>query len=961
MVDVTVEQLAKTLKLPSDHLRSLIRQAGLPHEGDGDVLSDAQKLQLLTFIRGRQSDERGEPQKKITLRQRNVSTLRAGKGGRGGSVTVVTRGKKVLGIRSPAATPQAVPQPTEPPSSAPAPVVAETTQPQSEAKEATTAPPLDEPATAPQPPPEGETHEADAALAVAPEPQPQSPPAQAPSAPAETAQAEQAEEEPKAEREPQAETEAQVQQAQESEQAPAEDGKQPEEASESASSESAKPQRSKPARAERKPAQAAKSRQRKAGGLSAAAVSRAAAEAAANAQAAARAAESGNRRAPGRAGARHRDRDRGRGDNFGANKTRRPELSLKQSSRRGKRRPLSVEKHGGEFERPQEDIVREVQVGEMATVGELAQGMSVKAGEVIKALMGMGVMATINQALDQETATLVVEELGHKVKLVAEDQVEQVLEQSLQVAGESEPRPPVVTVMGHVDHGKTSLLDYIRNTRVVAGEAGGITQHIGAYHVQTEHGNITFIDTPGHAAFTAMRARGAKSTDVVILVVAVDDGVMPQTEEAVNHARAAGVPLVVAVNKIDLEGGDPERVRNELGSLNVIPEEWGGETQFVNVSAETGEGIDELLEAVTLQAELLELKAVSEAPGQGVVIESRLERGRGPVATLLVQNGTLKQGDVIVAGQCYGRVRAIANERGENVAEAAPSIPVEMLGLNGTPEAGDDFSAVADERQAREVTDFRADRSQAQRHATLPKAASLETMFAQLGQGQKRVLKVIVKADVRGSLEAIVQACGEIGNDEVSVQILGTGVGGITESDATMALTYGAAIFGFNTRADSAAKAIIEREGIDLRYYGIIYELLDDIRTILEGMLAPEVREEIVGLAEVRDVFRSPRFGQVAGCMVVEGMVSRNRDIRVLRDNVVIFQGELESLRRFKDDVTEVRNGLECGIGVRNYNDVRVGDKIEVFESREVARVLDVGASVAMTRQGHEAEAARAP
>ena len=981
MVDVTVEQLAKTLKLPSDHLRNLIRQAGLPHEGDTDVLSDAQKLQLLTFIQSRQNDERGQPQKKITLRQRNVSTLRAGKGGRGGSVTVVTRGKKVLGIRSPVAKPPAAAAAVEQ-----APMVADAAQAASEAE----APPP----SAPQPPspPASEVREADAALAVAPEADPQTQPTpQAPVAPPPSAQTEAqqqgaeqglepsleqgeqaastlaAEEQTEETEEKQAgERQAAARQAEDAqpESKPAEDRKPAPERKQTEPGrrdQAAKPQqRNKPARperSERKPAQAAKPRQRKAGGLSAAAVSRAAAEAAANAQAAARAAESGNRRAPGRAGARHRDR--GRGDNFSANKARRPELSLKQS-RRGKRRPLSVEKHGGEFERPQDVIVREVQVGEMATVGELAQGMSLKAGEVIKALMGMGVMATINQALDQETATLVVEELGHKVKLVAEDQVEQVLEQSLQVAGESQPRPPVVTVMGHVDHGKTSLLDYIRNTRVVAGEAGGITQHIGAYHVETEHGNITFIDTPGHAAFTAMRARGAKSTDVVILVVAADDGVMPQTEEAVHHARAAEVPLVVAVNKIDLEGGDPERVRNELGSLNVIPEEWGGETQFVNVSAETGEGVDGLLEAVTLQAELLELKAVSAAPGQGVVIESRLERGRGPVATLLVQNGTLKQGDVVVAGQCYGRVRAIANERGEAVVSAAPSIPVEMLGLNGTPEAGDDFSAVTDERQAREVTDFRADRSQAQRHASLPKAASLESMFAQLGQGQKRVLKVIVKADVRGSLEAIVQACGDIGNDEVSVQILGTGVGAITESDATMALTYGAAIFGFNTRADSAAKAIIEREGIDLRYYGVIYELLDDIRAILEGMLAPEVREEIVGLAEVRDVFRSPRFGQVAGCMVVEGMVSRNRNIRVLRDNVVIFQGELESLRRFKDDVTEVRNGLECGIGVRNYNDVRVGDKIEVFESREVARVLEVGAAVAMAHQG-EAEVARAP
>ena len=914
MVDVTVEQLAKTLKLPSDHLRSLIRQAGLPHESDEDVLSDGQKMQLLMFIRKRQSGEQSsEPQTRIALRQRDVGTLRAGKGGRGGAVTVVTRRRKVLGVRGAAAKPPPIQAPSpriEPPQVAdapavaakadesaaaavPAPVAAEETA--TVAKSAPTpvpAPDLEPPKPPPRPAPEVREGPAQApSLAPAPSARPPSPPAQRPP-----------------ERAPRVAASGATRQ----------DGRRTPAFGERDS------RRPRPGRGERRD-------------LAATTVSRAQAEATAKAQAAARAAQSGNRRAPGRA-VRHRER--GRGEDFNAARTRRRELSLKQTAKQAKRRALSVEKQGGEFEMPQEVIVREVEVGEMATVGELAQGMSVKAGEVIKKLMDMGVMATINQALDQDTALLVIEEFGHKAKLVAEDEVEKHLERSLQVEGEQRPRPPVVTVMGHVDHGKTSLLDHIRNTRVVAGEAGGITQHIGAYHVQTEHGDITFIDTPGHAAFTAMRARGAKSTDIVVLVVAADDGVMPQTEEAVNHARAGEVPLVVAVNKIDLEGADPERARNELGALNVIPEEWGGDTQFVNVSAETGEGVEALLEAVTLQAELLELSAVPEAPGQGVVIESRLDRGRGPVATLLVQNGTLRRGDMVIAGQCYGRVRAISNERGEAVEQAAPSIPVEMLGLNGTPEAGDAFSAVTGERQARDLADFRAGRSMAQRTANAPKAASLESMFAHLGQGEKRVLKLIVKADVRGSLEAIVQACGDIGNDEVSVQILGAGVGGITESDAAMALTYGAAIFGFNARADSTAKAIIERESIDLRYYSVIYELLDDVRAVLEGMLAPEVREEIVGMAEVRDVFRSPRFGQVAGCMVVEGTVARNKGIRVLRDNVVIFEGELESLRRFKEDVADVRNGLECGIGVRNYNDVRVGDKIEVFESRQVARVL---------------------
>ena len=900
MVDVTVEQLAKTLKLPSDHLRDLIRQAGLPHESDADVLSDAQKMQLLVFVQNRQAERAGEQQKKISFRPRDVSTLRGGKGGRGGAVTVVTRGKKTLSIR----TPTGPAKPTQP----------DVTPPDQEAERAAQAKR------------QAEEEEAERLAAER----------EAAARQAEQQAEQQAEEEQRRQAEAeQSAVEAQAQEQAHTEAAPSVERQPPKQAPRV---------RKQSERTDRRPARGGP-KQRPAD-RAPGTVSRAA-EAAAKVQAAARAAESGNRRAPGRAGTRHRDRGGSRDNDYNSQRTRRRELSLKESSRRGRRRALSVEKQGGEFERPQEVIVREVPIGEMTSVGELAQRMSIKAGEVIKTLMGMGVMATINQALDQDTAILVVEEMGHKVRLVAEDAVEQVLEKSLQVEGERHPRPPVVTVMGHVDHGKTSLLDHIRNTRVVAGEAGGITQHIGAYHVETEHGSITFIDTPGHAAFTAMRARGARSTDVVILVVAANDGVMPQTEEAVNHARAAQVPIVVAVNKIDLEGANTERVRNELGALNVIPEEWGGDTQFIDVSAETGQGIEALLEAVILQAELLELDAVQAAPGRGVVVESRLDRGRGPVATLLVQDGTLKRGDVIIAGQCYGRVRALANERGEAVAEAAPSIPVEMLGLSGTPEAGDEFSAVAGERQARDVADFRASRSQAQRHATMPKAASLENMFAQLGQGEKRVLKLIVKADVRGSLEAIVQACADIGNDEVSVQILGTGVGGITESDANLALTYGAAIFGFNTRADGPAKAIIERESIDLRYYSVIYELLDDIKAVLEGMLAPEVREEIVGLAQVREVFRSPRFGQVAGCMVVDGTVTRNKSIRVLRDNVVVFEGELESLRRFKDDVQEVRKDLECGIGVRNYNDVHVGDKIEVFEAREVARVLAPAASSA--------------
>ena len=641
-----------------------------------------------------------------------------------------------------------------------------------------------------------------------------------------------------------------------------------------------------------------------------------------------------------RGGKRSRGRERPAG---APEKGRRRELSLK-SERRNRRRPtqrdaaLQVDQQGGEF-KPEEFISREVEVGEVITVGQLASGMAVKAGEVIKVLMGLGVMATINQAIDQDTATLVVEEMGHRIKFVSEDVLEEQLEASLVIEGETTPRAPVVTVMGHVDHGKTSLLDHIRKARVTSGEAGGITQHIGAYSVATKTGQITFIDTPGHAAFTSMRARGAKVTDIVVLVVAADDGVMPQTEEAIQHAKAAEVPVIVAINKMDLEGADPDRVTNELAAKDLVPEAWGGDVQFKQVSAMTGDGMDELLEAISLQAELLELTAINEAPAQGVVVESRLDRGRGPVATVLVQNGRLKQGDIVIAGEFYGRARAMLDDTGSNTKEAGPSQPVELLGLNGTPGAGDDFAVASDERSARELADFRRVKMQERLQAT-QQAAKLDNMFANMVEGEKRILKLVVKTDVRGSLEAIIQAMSELGNDEVSVQVLGSGVGGISESDATMASTYGATVFGFNVRADKTAKTLLEREGVELRYYSVIYELIDDVKDALSGMLSPEIREEILGTAEVRDVFRSPRYGQIAGCMVIEGAVYRNKPIRVLRDNVVIYEGELESLRRFKDDVADVRNGTECGIGVRNYNDVRAGDRIEVFDTKEIARSL---------------------
>ncbi|MFV9684998.1 translation initiation factor IF-2 [Pseudomonas sp. NY15367] len=604
---------------------------------------------------------------------------------------------------------------------------------------------------------------------------------------------------------------------------------------------------------------------------------------------------------------------------------------------RGKAKMKKRNQHG--FQAPAGPVVREVSIGETITVGELAQQMSVKAAEVIKFMFKMGSPATINQVLDQETAQLVAEELGHKVKLVSDNALEDSLAESLKFEGEAMSRAPVVTVMGHVDHGKTSLLDYIRRAKVASGEAGGITQHIGAYHVETDRGMVTFLDTPGHAAFTQMRARGAKATDIVILVVAADDGVMPQTQEAVQHAKAAGVPIVVAVNKMDKPEANPDNIKNGLAALDVIPEEWGGDAPFVPVSAKAGTGIDELLEAVLLQAEVLELKATPTAPGRGVVVESRLDKGRGPVATVLVQDGTLRQGDMVLVGVNYGRVRAMLDENGKPIKEAGPSIPVEILGLDGTPDAGDEMMVVADEKKAREVALFRQGKFREVKLARAH-AGKLENIFESMGQEEKKTLNIVLKADVRGSLEALQGSLSTLGNDEVQVRVVGGGVGGITESDANLALASNAVLFGFNVRADAGARKIVESEGLDMRYYNVIYDIIEDVKKALTGMLGSDVRENILGTAEVRDVFRSPKFGAVAGCMVIEGTVYRNRPIRVLREDVVIFEGELESLRRFKDDVAEVRNGMECGIGVKSYNDVKVGDKIEVFEKVQVARSL---------------------
>ena len=655
-----------------------------------------------------------------------------------------------------------------------------------------------------------------------------------------------------------------------------------------------------------------------------------------------------SRRSDSKRGERGDGRERGdrsgrRGERGRRNREELHVASDKAGRRRKKQKSRPVvrtqpARHG--FEMPTAPVVREVAIPETITVGELAQKMSIKATELIKSLMGLGMMVTINQAIDQDAAVLVVEELGHVAKPVKESSIE---EEVLAAGDDSEyppvPRSPVVTVMGHVDHGKTSLLDYIRTTKVAAGEAGGITQHIGAYHVETPRGSITFLDTPGHAAFTAMRARGARATDIVVLVVAADDGVMPQTVEAVTHARAANVPIVVAVNKIDREEADPDRIRQGLASHEVIPEDWGGDNIFVDVSAITGQGVDDLLEAVSLQAEVLELAAPENGPARGVVVESRIERGRGPVATVLVQAGRLARGDILLTGQEFGRVRGLFDEAGAETLSAGPSIPVEVLGLSGPPDAGDEAVVVADERKAREIASFRHGKHREIRLAR-QQASKLEDVFEQMKEGDINTLNIIVKADVQGSVEALRDALTQLSTDDVKVNVVAAAAGGISETDANLAVASNAIVVGFNVRADAAARRVIEAELVDLRYFSVIYDVIDTVKQAMQGMLAPEFKEEIIGIAEVRDVFRSKRFGNIAGCQVSEGVVRRSNPIRVLRDSVVIYEGDLESLRRFQDDVNEVRAGTECGIGVRNYNDVKVGDHIEVYQRIQLERTV---------------------
>ncbi|WP_414730400.1 translation initiation factor IF-2 [Zhongshania aliphaticivorans] len=958
MAEVTVSQLAEVVGAPVERLLRQMKEAGLSHSAAGQAVSDEDKQTLLTFLK-RSHGESAEAPQQITLKRKTLSTLKTGSGAGKKTVNIEVRKKRTYVKRDPAemaaeaAAEEALLRgdaPADEPKAA-AEVVAEPVVAEAPAKvepaEKPAEPVAVEAEKAPEPTPEPEAVKAEPVKAepVKAEPVKVEPPvAEEKPAPepvvADEPVAEVAKPAPANKTDEYREVVENVLDVDPEvlrQRAILRRKAEEERVKERRAAVVAEKKRDEDERIARKKAAAAPSptsADKGAGPAPAAPDAKPSEDKPAprhHRRAAAAPAAAGDDDRPRRKGGKSRGNKRDDFDGSFAGGGRRKKKTLKL--------PDDAQRHA--FNAPTDKIVYAVNVGETTTAAELAQQMKVKAAEVIKEMIKMGLMVTINQPIDQDTAQLVVEEMGHTVKLVSEDAVEEALEETLGArgAGTMVARAPVVTVMGHVDHGKTSLLDYIRKAKVASGEAGGITQHIGAYHVETGHGMITFLDTPGHAAFTQMRARGAKSTDIVILVVAADDGVMPQTEEAITHARAAGVPLVVAVNKMDKEGADPERVKNELSQRNVISEEWGGDTQFVYVSAHSGEGIDKLLDAVLLQAELLELKAAPDLPAQGLVIESRLDKGRGAVASLLIQSGTLKQGDIVLAGQCSGRVRAMMDENGKPVKEAGPSIPVEILGLDGTPDAGDSFVVVENDKRAREVADFRQVREREQR-IKRQQAAKLDRMFESMETAERRILNIVLKTDVRGSLEALQASLMDIGNEEVNVNIVSAGVGGITETDVNLALTSGAVMFGFNVRADSSARKLAENEGVDLRYYSVIYDVIDDVTAALTGMLSPEMREEIVGVAEVRDVFRSPKFGDIAGCMVIEGTVYRNKRIRVLRADVVIYEGELESLRRFKDDAAEVKNGTECGIGVKNYKDVRPGDKIEVYEVKEIARSL---------------------
>ncbi len=918
MADVTVKQLADTVGTPVEKLLQQLKDAGVEKSAAEDTISASEKSQLLMFLRQSQgTEQKAAGASKITLKRKTRGEIKLGGPGKK-SVTVETRGKRTYAKRDDIARDEIIRQ--------------------TALRQQQVAPESEE-AKAPAEAPAAEVQEqpVEAPIEQVVEEQPVEQPVETPPEPVI--------EEPVISEEQRAAEEA----------ARVEAERLAEEAARAAA-EKARVEAEAAARDAAAAAALAELTQSvEEAGLARERAVKAAAEAEqlrtqeATRRSARRAApdpapvmggpppDSGGK--PGR---------RGRGKSGGGRKELRVSGGRggKREKRGGSRRELAhnIEaKHG--FAKPTEPVIREVDVPETITVAELGNRMAVKAGEVIKTMMGMGVMATINQVLDQDTAVLVVEEMGHTAVMTSADDLELELQQRLvaAAAGADEEelvvRSPVVTVMGHVDHGKTSLLDYIRSSRVAAGESGGITQHIGAYSVEHEKGSLTFLDTPGHAAFSSMRARGAQATDLVVLVVAADDGAMPQTIEAVQHSRAAGVPMIVAVNKMDKEGVDPERVKNDLSKHDVIPEEWGGETMFIPVSALTGEGIDDLLDALLLQAEVMELKARPNGYAEGVVIEAMLDKGRGPVATVLVQAGELKRGDIMVCGKEFGRVRAMFNDKGEQVEVAGPSIPVQVLGLSNTPDAGEDMLVTKDERGARELADLRNDKSRDQRLAER-RPQKLEDVFSQIKQGDASTLNLVVKTDVQGSFEALRDALQNFSTDEVSIRVIGGGVGGITESDAQLAAASSAVMIGFNVRADNAARRVITEQDIELHYDSVIYEVLDRVKAAAGLMLPPDIQENIIGLAEVQDVFRSPKFDQVAGCMVVDGVVRKAEPIRVLRDNVVIFEGELESLRRFKDDVNEVRMGTECGIGVKNYTDIKAGDQIEVFERKEVARTL---------------------
>ncbi len=972
MAEVTVKQLADTVGTPVDKLLEQLKDAGVDKTTPEDTIADAEKSQLLSFLRQSQGvEKKASGASKITLTRKKRGEIKVGGPGRK-AVTVETRGKRTYAKRDESAREEMVrkaalrqqqvsdhvepeaapPEPAAPPpqSSAPAEAPAEssvdTEREALEAKEKA----LEAKAA--------ELEAKAAALEAAQAQAAEQAKAEAERAIFEAANAVEAEAEvvaPEAAAEPVAEAPATEADAAEAAAAEAAlEAERQQQAAQEAAEEAAREEALAAARKAVEAAALAELQQgvEDAGRAKLEAVRKAAEAELARVEEEKRQATKVKREkffsTPAAPPA-----DSGKAGRRGRGKSGRKELRVsggrggrreRQPTRREFNRSAEA-KHG--FAMPTEPVVRDVEVPETITVAELANRMAVKAGEVIKTMMGMGVMATINQMLDQDTAVLVVEEMGHRANTTSADDLEAALENKIiGVASDKEEtdtdldeRPPVVTVMGHVDHGKTSLLDYIRSSRVAAGEAGGITQHIGAYSVDHDRGRITFLDTPGHAAFTAMRARGAQATDIVVLVVAADDGAMPQTVEAVQHSKAAGVPMIVAVNKMDKEDADPDRVKNDLSKHEVIPEDWGGDTMFVPVSALNGQGIDELLDALLLQAELLELRASAEGPAKGVVVEATLEKGRGPVATVLVQSGTLKRGDIMVCGKEFGRVRAMFDDAGNQVETAGPSVPVQVLGLGNAPEAGQNMLVSKDERSARELAGLRNEKSRDARLAER-RPAKLEDVFSQVTRGDVSTLNLVIKTDVQGSFEALRDSLEKMSTDEVYIKVIGGGVGGITESDAQLAAASGAIMIGFNVRADNTARRVITEQEIELHYDSVIYEVIDRVKAAASGMLAPEIREQIIGMAKVQDVFRSPKFGQIAGCMVEDGVVRKSAPIRVLRDNVVIYEGELESLRRFKDDVNEVRMGTECGIGVKNYTDVQPGDQIEVFERTEVARTL---------------------